>query len=150
MICTIKRPRWLLNIISDQIVSFFAALASTQKNVLKLNQMDFIFFIFDLIVWMYGMPEGDCLCLKEISIRSERGRKGERERWAYNQHVLVCLWVWRHSKKAPRNFSFADGLKKVEWEKVIATFPKLKRFFKGGPTPASFSFIFLFSYWKLF
>ena len=57
---------------------------------------------------MYGMPEGDCLCLKEISIRSERGRKGERERWAYNQHVLVCLWVWRHSKKAPRNFSFAE------------------------------------------
>ena len=42
------------------------------------------FCLFDLIVWMYGMPEGDCLCLKKISIRFQM-----RER----ECVCVCVCV---------------------------------------------------------
>lgn len=38
------------------------------------------------------MPEGDCLCLKEISIRCVGDERGKR--WAYNQHVQFGLWVW--------------------------------------------------------
>ncbi len=72
MICTIKNTVASLRSSSEKFSCFCLLTEKVKKTLLKLNQMGFNFFLFDLIVWMYGMPEGDCLCLKKISIRCEK------------------------------------------------------------------------------